>query len=226
MATTTNFSWATPDDSANVKDGASAIRSLGTAIDTSLVDLKGGTTGQTLTKATNTDMDFSWATPAAGGGMTSLLTGSFSSTTTSIASIPSGYKELIVVVRNMSFAASNTQMRLRVNNNTSAIYGTSAHNTSTTAVQNTSVTATSIDLTQGSTLQINQPNLMKIIIPDYAESNQKYFHFFGVMYRPGPSPAAFNGVGHINTTAAISSIQFIVDAGNYNGGTYIVYGVN
>jgi hypothetical protein len=68
MATTTNFSWATPDDSANVKDGASAIRSLGTAIDTSLVDLKGGTTGQTLTKATNTDMDFSWATPATGGG--------------------------------------------------------------------------------------------------------------------------------------------------------------
>jgi hypothetical protein len=60
MATTTNFSWATPDDSANVKDGASAIRSLGTAIDTSLVDLKGGTTGQVLSKNSNTDLDYAW----------------------------------------------------------------------------------------------------------------------------------------------------------------------
>lgn len=36
MATTTNFGWTTPDDTALVKDGASAIRSLGSAIDTSL----------------------------------------------------------------------------------------------------------------------------------------------------------------------------------------------
>jgi len=36
MATTTNYGWTTPDDTSLVKDGASAIRSLGTAIDTSL----------------------------------------------------------------------------------------------------------------------------------------------------------------------------------------------
>ena len=36
MATTTNYSWSTPDDTALVKDGASAIRSLGTAIDTTV----------------------------------------------------------------------------------------------------------------------------------------------------------------------------------------------
>ena len=35
MATTTNYGWTTPDDTALVKDGASAIRSLGTAIDSS-----------------------------------------------------------------------------------------------------------------------------------------------------------------------------------------------
>ncbi len=29
MATTTNYSWTTPDDTGLVKDGASAIRSLG-----------------------------------------------------------------------------------------------------------------------------------------------------------------------------------------------------
>lgn len=62
MANTTNFNWETPDDTDLVKDGAAAIRTLGSAIDTSLVDLKGGTTGQILAKATNTDMDFSWIT--------------------------------------------------------------------------------------------------------------------------------------------------------------------
>ena len=62
MANTTNFNWETPDDTDLVKDGAAAIRTLGSAIDTSLVDLKGGTTGQVLSKATNTDMDFTWVT--------------------------------------------------------------------------------------------------------------------------------------------------------------------
>ena len=38
MATTTNYGWTTPDDTALVKNGASAIRSLGTAIDTTTED--------------------------------------------------------------------------------------------------------------------------------------------------------------------------------------------
>ena len=36
MATTTNYGWTTPDDTALVKDGASAIRSLGSSIDSTL----------------------------------------------------------------------------------------------------------------------------------------------------------------------------------------------
>ena len=64
MATTTpNFGWAVPTSTDLVKDGAVAIETLGDSIDASLVDLKGGTTGQVLAKATNTDMDFSWTTP-------------------------------------------------------------------------------------------------------------------------------------------------------------------
>ena len=61
MPTTTNFGWTTPADTDLVKDGALAIRTLGNGIDTSLLDLKGGTTGQNLRKATNTDLDFTWA---------------------------------------------------------------------------------------------------------------------------------------------------------------------
>jgi hypothetical protein len=60
MATTTNFGWSTPDDTSLVKDGAAAIRTLGQSIDTSMMDLEGGTTGQVLSKASNTDMDFTW----------------------------------------------------------------------------------------------------------------------------------------------------------------------
>ena len=62
MANTTNFNWETPDDTDLVKDGALAIRTLGNSIDTTLVDLKGGTTGQVLSKTSNTDMDFTWVT--------------------------------------------------------------------------------------------------------------------------------------------------------------------
>ena len=61
MANTTNFGWETPDDTDLVKDGAAAIRTLGSSIDTSFVDLKGGTTGQVLAKASNTDLDFTWS---------------------------------------------------------------------------------------------------------------------------------------------------------------------
>ena len=60
MATTTNWGWATPDDTAYVKDGASAMRTLGSAIDASMGDLKGGTTGQIISKASATDGDFTW----------------------------------------------------------------------------------------------------------------------------------------------------------------------
>ena len=62
MATTTNFGWTTPDDTSLVKDGAAAIRTLGQSIDTSMMDLEGGTTGQVLSKASNADMDFTWVT--------------------------------------------------------------------------------------------------------------------------------------------------------------------
>jgi hypothetical protein len=89
MASTTNYGWSTPDDSAYVKDGASAIRTLGSAIDTSVKSLSPGTTagdvdyytsstakarlgigavGQVLT---STGSAPSWATPS---GLDAMLT--------------------------------------------------------------------------------------------------------------------------------------------------------
>ena len=58
--TTTNFGWTVPTSTDLVKDGATAISTLGSGIDTSMAQLKGGTTGQVLSKTSNTDMDFTW----------------------------------------------------------------------------------------------------------------------------------------------------------------------
>lgn len=73
MATTTpNFGWPVPTSTDLVKDGATAIEGLGDAIDASLLDLKGGTSGQVLKKNSNTDMDFVWSADSA--GMTNPMT--------------------------------------------------------------------------------------------------------------------------------------------------------
>lgn len=90
MPTTSNFGWTTPADTDLVKDGAAAIRTLGNGIDASLVDLKGGTTGQILSKNSNTDLDYTWInndqgditavntnSPLTGGGTTGALTLSY-----------------------------------------------------------------------------------------------------------------------------------------------------
>jgi hypothetical protein len=93
MATTTNFGWVTPDNTALVKDGASAIRTLGSSIDSSMGDLKGGATGQALVKASSADMDFTWAT--SGGG--TMYQTTFTSTNATW-SIPSGVTKIEALV--------------------------------------------------------------------------------------------------------------------------------
>ena len=85
MANTTNYNWETPDDTDLVKDGAAAIRTLGSSIDTTTKNLNPetttgdiayrsatantntrlaiGSTGQVLTVAAGVP---SWATPTTG----------------------------------------------------------------------------------------------------------------------------------------------------------------
>lgn len=75
MATSPNFSWPEPDNTDLVKNGALAIRTAVDAIDNSLYELKGGTTGQILSKTSNTDMDFTWITNDV-GDITAVTAGS------------------------------------------------------------------------------------------------------------------------------------------------------
>jgi hypothetical protein len=86
MATTTNYGWTTPDDTALVKDGAAAIRTLGSSVDTTTKALNPSTTlgdieYRSSTANTNTRLGIgttgqvlavtggvpSWVTPAGGG---------------------------------------------------------------------------------------------------------------------------------------------------------------
>jgi hypothetical protein len=57
---TSNFNWQMPTSTDLVTDLPADFEVFGQAVDTSLADLKGGTTGQVLSKASNTDMDFTW----------------------------------------------------------------------------------------------------------------------------------------------------------------------
>jgi len=101
MATTTNYGWTTPDDTALVKDGASAIRSLGTSVDTTTKNLNPSTTlgdieYRSSTANTNTRLGIGstgnvltvsggvpvWSAPAGGGKVLQVIYGSTNTSTT------------------------------------------------------------------------------------------------------------------------------------------------
>lgn len=71
---TSNFNWQMPTNTDLVTDLPADFEVFGQAVDTSLADLKGGTTGQVLSKASNTDMDFTWVTDP-GGDITGVTAG-------------------------------------------------------------------------------------------------------------------------------------------------------
>lgn len=93
---TSNFGWQMPTPTDLVTDLPADFEVFGQAVDSSMADLKGGTTGQILSKATNTDMDFVWITndqgditgitatsPLTGGGTSGAVTVGIQSASTS-----------------------------------------------------------------------------------------------------------------------------------------------
>jgi hypothetical protein len=57
---TTNYGWVMPTSTDLVTDLPADFAVFGQAVDTSMAELRGGTTGQVLSKTSNTDMDFTW----------------------------------------------------------------------------------------------------------------------------------------------------------------------
>jgi hypothetical protein len=127
MATTTpNFGWSVPTSTDLVKDGATAIETLGDSIDASLVDLKGGTTGQVLAKASGTDMDFTWSAASVGkikqvifgetvtGGSNSSTTYADTTLTATITPTSASNDIYVFVAHTQCYVPSNKFLNLRL----------------------------------------------------------------------------------------------------------------
>jgi hypothetical protein len=244
MATTTNYGWTTPDDTALVKDGAAAIRTLGSSVDTTTKALNPsttlgdieyrsstantntrlgvGTTGQVLTIAGGVP---SWATPTS-GSMTLLNTGgtTLSGASITISSIPATYRDIRIVVQNFRPATDAVQLGLRYNGDSGANYraiGASVNNTGAIGDNNVSLCA---ETDNGTSI-----SLMIAQINEYANTTTYKFHFSDAIINDSTTPANINyrrSVGVWGSSSAINSITVFPTSGNFTSGTIFVYGVN
>jgi hypothetical protein len=254
MPTTTNYGWTTPADTDLVKDGASAIRTLGTSIDTtvftnagnaiqkSIVDAKGdlivataadtvarlavgGTNGHVLQVDSSTASGLKWDAVAA-GGMTLINTGGTTLTGASvtISSIPATYRDLQLIVENFMPANDGEQLAFRFNGDTTA----NRHSTqNAVGTGSFSFASTAISVSQSQDNSVSQA-LTRIDVPDYA--NTATWKMLLSYSLNNNNATSTNGSwvfyqGFYNQTSAISSIQLACTAGNFTSGTAYLYGV-
>jgi len=248
MATTTNYGWTTPDDTALVKDGASAIRTLGTAIDTTtfnnasaaiaktIVDAKGdiiaataadtvarlavGANGTVLTAASGQATGLEWATPSS-GGMTLLSTTSLTGASTTISSINQTYNNLYILITGVTNATADNAFKCKPN---------SASTTSWVAVEAASVRSGESEwILTGDT---NHPdrtstnNAYALTIYNYASTTAfKPIQWSACFQEFGGSNRRISGGGGFRSNTAVSSLQFLSSGGNLSTGTVLIYGV-
>jgi hypothetical protein len=251
MATTTNYSWSTPDDTALVKDGAAAIRSLGTAIDTTvftnagaaiaktIVDAKGdiiaataadtvarlavGANDTVLTADSSSATGLKWGTAAA--GMTLISTTTLSGSSTTLSSIPATYNDLFVVIRNYKPDTNATDLLLRINGDS----GANRHGRSTTYGDqfNGDFDATSVKIVIEQRESTTQ-SLFTITIPDYKNTTTYKKFFYDSVITSNFNTAKWHsavGRGFYNQLDAISSLVFLPNQGNFTSGDVLLYGV-
>jgi hypothetical protein len=221
MATTTpNFGWSVPTSSDLLKNGATAIETLGDSIDASLVDLKGGTTGQVLAKATNTDMDFSWTTAASSGGMTLLATHTLSGATSTISSISGAYKQLVAYIELPQNATADGNFRIAANGDTNLAYLVGVK-ISTTVYDVNGGYITTASTTNRSNVNFSAT----LVIDNYTTTaTLKPVQYYG-WYAPTSGSGQFMSSGVTAQSGAITSLVFSNSGGNLSSGTVYLYGV-
>jgi hypothetical protein len=248
MATTTNYGWTTPDNTALVKDGASAIRTLGSSVDTTVKALSPGTTtgdvdyytsstakarlgigttGQVLTVAAGVP---SWATISA-GGMTLLSTTTLSGATVTISSISSSYKRLVAYIYGVTNATADGRFEIKPNNTANIVQQiNNAGGGAGNQIQSTNINLANSDTGNGEVpLRTSTGNFWCLNIENYASSaSNKSFNSYGAFVTSNSNPAyrPWLSNGAINTTTAISSLVFSNTGGNLSTGTVLLYGVN
>lgn len=150
---TSNFNWQMPTNTDLVKDLPADFEVFGQAVDTSLMDLKGGTTGQILSKNSNTDMDFIWinndqgditgitaTSPLTGGGTSGAITVGIQSASTT----QSGAVQLTDSTSSTSTVTAATPNSVKT-----------AYDLAAAAVPNTRTISTTSPLTGGGALSSN-----------------------------------------------------------------------
>ena len=252
MATTTNYGWTTPDDTALVKDGASAIRTLGTAIDTTtfnnasaaiaktIVDAKGdiiaataadtvarlavGTNGQLLSADSTAATGLAWTAAPTSGGMTLISTTTLTGASITLSSIPQTYNSLYFVIRNYKPATDDSRIFLRANSDA----GASRYKINTTTVVDPATfDSAQWDLGVGNDNSVANA-LTTFTIPDYFNTTT-WKNIFGYVTTTDntttTSFAYMNFTGSYNQTAAISSMLMLPNSGNFTSGEVLLYGV-
>jgi hypothetical protein len=231
MPNTTNYNWVTPADSDLVKDGAAAIRTLGSSIDTTVKSLNAGTTAGDLdyyTSATAKQriaigtsgqlLSVSGGVPAwttvAIGGMTLLSTTTLSALQTTVSSINQTYNSLYIYILNMTGNASFVQ---RIDPNATTGLARTVTNPATTVTNFEGQGTTSFPTTG--------INATTMTIDNYASTSApKTVQYWG-SHSGGTNPS-FSVQGIINTASAITSIRVTTVAGTTTiGGTMLIYGV-
>jgi hypothetical protein len=242
MATTTNYSWTTPDDTALVKDGAAAIRTLGSSIDTTTKNLNPSTTlgdieYRSSTANTNTRLGIgtsgqvltvsggvpAWAT-AASGGMTLISTTTLSGSSVTLSSIPSTYKNLQLVIRDVATATDDNYVLLRLNGDS----GSNRHASLSANAADYTVTFNSNQIVINSGIDNAVFDGLTIVdIPDYANTvTQKIAPVRGLYeFHSSGTKISVNSTIFYNQTSAISSLEINILYGTFSGGTALLYGV-
>jgi hypothetical protein len=252
MATTTNYGWTTPNDTDYVKDGASAIRTLGSAIDStlktqidaqipdSLLTTTGdviyasgastparlgiGTSGQVLTVTGGVPV---WAVSPS-GGMTLLSTTSLSGATTTISSISQSYNHLFLYIYGMTNATASGSFRIAPNANTGITNNFGSGNSASvvTSVPNSYLYPFGSDITFVRPLLSSNANAIGLTIYNYSSTaGYKSFSSSGIALNSASTQIATFGSGGIQTASGITSLDFSNAGGNMSTGTILLYGV-
>lgn len=247
MASTTNYSWTTPDDTSLVKDGASAIRTLGSSVDTTVKNLNPETTlgdisYRSSTANVNTRLPLGtanqqlrvnsgatapeWFTPAASGGMTLISTTTMSGATVNLTSIAGTYKHLLIVIAGMTNATASGYLQLQPNGaNNSSTQSIDAGNNTSTVSSYTGSSQIYLN-TNTAILNTSTKNAAEIWIYNYASATQPKKVTTHLMYTGGSNERAAYTQGIINTTSAITSLLFTNSGGNFSTGELLLYGVS
>jgi hypothetical protein len=232
MATSPNFSWPEPDNTDLVKNGALAIRTAVNAIDTSMAELKGGTTGQLLSKTSNTDMDFTWvAAPTTTANWTLLNSGGTALTgaqTVTVSGI-SGKDQILVIVSQASSATAGALITLRLNTDTGSnyyAYGYYAQQGNPN-VSFAPVTGAAANVPFGGMDQGNagSPVSGYALISGCNTSGVKAMQVVGSgeTYSGTANMRIYTTGGYYDSSSTISSISIFSSTGNLDNGTVFVY---